>query len=547
VTIAETAHDPNLTQSHDPMRTATDVARYLLAGAAACYLVIYVVLACIRLGYPYELEWLEGACVDHVRWILSGRPLYVEPSVDFTPFCYTPLYFYVSAGLARIMGAGFLPLRLVSLLASLGVFALLLAFVRRQTGSTMWGLIAAGLYAATYRASGAWFDIARVDSLFMFLLLAGVYAVRFREGFWGLLMAGVLMSLAFLTKQTALLVALPLMAYAFLAKPRRSAWAFAGSYVLLLVITTIVLNVATGGWYVYYVFGLPAYHDKLPAMLTAFWTVDLAKPMGIAMALAMVCVVSRLSEDIRKQFAFFAALLAGMVAAAWLGRFHGAGYDNVLQPAYAFLAIGMAVGAQTLESSWLGLTDSAAAPVPAPPDGGAGRFATSLLLSLYCVGLIQFALLCYSPSAQIPSKQDALAGDRLVATVSHIDGDVWIPYHGFLAAMAGHSGFHCHAMAVNDVLRGPDGEPRSKLLSDMTSAIASRRFAAILLDDEWQFKTTAWQPLMRALAESYNPPEIIVADKTTFLPVTGDKNRPTMLLTVRESLHGQAQPASTQP
>ena len=126
-----------------------------------------------------------------------------------------------------------------------------------------------------------------------------------------------------------------------------------------------------------------------------------------------------------------------------------------------------------------------------------------------------------------------MAGDRLMVTVSRIDGDVWIPYHGYLAAMAGHPAFTCHAMAVNDVLRGPAGEPRRKLLADIGDAIAHRRFAAIILDDEWLFKTTEWQPIMKALAEGYTQPQIMVDDKTTFLPVTGDRNRPTMLLVKR--------------
>jgi hypothetical protein len=382
----------------------------------------------------------------------------------------------------------------------------------------------------------------------------------------GLLSAGILMSLAFLTKQTAPLAALPLIVYVWLAKRRGAAWTFAGSFLLLVVLATAVLNVATRGWFGYYVFSLPAYHDTLPGMLTSFWTVDLAKPMGIAMALSVVGVTSRLAEDVRKQFAFFAALGVGLVGVSWLGRLHGAGYDNVLQPAYAFLAIGMVVGAHALETQWLALTGTTLAPVPAPaatpvalsgaapaagpadadvtaPAAGGpgrgdvfaspGRAATSLLLSLYCVGLMQFALLWYSPSGQIPSKEDAMAGDRLMVTVSRIDGDVWIPYHGYLAAMAGHPAFTCHAMAVNDVLRGPAGEPRRKLLADIGDAIANRRFAAIILDDEWLFKTTEWQPIMKALAEGYTQPQIMVDDKTTFLPVTGDRNRPTMLLVKR--------------
>jgi len=40
------------------------------------------------------------------------------------------------------------------------------------------GLLAAGMFAATFEVGGAWLDIGRVDSLFLFLLLAAVAAAR---------------------------------------------------------------------------------------------------------------------------------------------------------------------------------------------------------------------------------------------------------------------------------------------------------------------------------------------------------------------------------
>jgi hypothetical protein len=40
------------------------------------------------------------------------------------------------------------------------------------------GIAGAGLLAATYFATDTWFDVARVDSLFLALSVAGLYAVR---------------------------------------------------------------------------------------------------------------------------------------------------------------------------------------------------------------------------------------------------------------------------------------------------------------------------------------------------------------------------------
>ena len=134
-------HSPEVAQVNG---RAAWILRYILLAMAVLYIGVYVTVACLRMRYPYELEWMEGAAVDHVRWILSGRPLYVEPSLEFTPFIYTPLYFYLAAAVSKVLGVGFLPLRLVSFLASLGCLWLIGRFVQRETGSWTWGIVRRG-------------------------------------------------------------------------------------------------------------------------------------------------------------------------------------------------------------------------------------------------------------------------------------------------------------------------------------------------------------------------------------------------------------------
>src|ERR1700680_2480458 len=80
------------------------IVRLLVLIASVGYVATYVVLVCCRLRYPFELEWLEGLSVDHVRTILAGKPLYARPSLGFTPLTYAPAYFYLGAALSRIIG-----------------------------------------------------------------------------------------------------------------------------------------------------------------------------------------------------------------------------------------------------------------------------------------------------------------------------------------------------------------------------------------------------------------------------------------------------------
>ena len=140
--------------------------------AIACY----VGTALQRIAYPYELQFFEGSTVEVSARVAEGLPLYGPPTTDFTPWPYPPLYFWVTGELARWTGIDLTTLRAVSFVASLVSIVLVVLIVRRVTGSIIAGLVAAGLFAGTYRVSGAWFDAARVDSLLVLLLLAAIYA-----------------------------------------------------------------------------------------------------------------------------------------------------------------------------------------------------------------------------------------------------------------------------------------------------------------------------------------------------------------------------------
>jgi 4-amino-4-deoxy-L-arabinose transferase-like glycosyltransferase len=159
--------------------------------------VAYIVCAVQRLGTPIELEWMEGGSLQMMYRVLSGKPLYAPPSIEFVPYTYTPLYFYLSALVSFLVGADFLPLRLVSFTASLASFFFLFAIIRRETGSALAGVAAAGLFAGSYAVNGNWFDIARIDSLCVAFLLSGIWFALGRGRAFELIAGGLLVALAF--------------------------------------------------------------------------------------------------------------------------------------------------------------------------------------------------------------------------------------------------------------------------------------------------------------------------------------------------------------
>jgi 4-amino-4-deoxy-L-arabinose transferase-like glycosyltransferase len=447
-------------------RRVARVLEFGLGAAAVGYLAVYVAIALLRIRYPFDLEWMEGALIDHVRRIVDGQPIYVGPSLDFIPFLYPPLYYYVSAVVAAVIGIGPVPLRLVSFVCSLGCFVVIAALVRRDTGSAWAGLVAAGLFAATYRAGGAWFDLARVDSLFLLLTLGAVYLLRWGQGMRSWAAAGVLLALAALTKQTAIMIAGPLVLYAVIVDVRRGL-ALGVSLAVLLGGATLALNAATHGWYWDYTFGLPLRIQDVGTTRPAFWAADLFGPLPIATAMAGAYLLMRIAQKHRPA-AFYAVFTAAFVGSAWASRIHAGAYANVLIPAYAALAVVFALALHDL------------------PRLAADEHAPALRTFAAAIGVVQFALLVYSPAAQVPGSRDLARQRELQQRIAAADGDVWLPQHGYFPLLAGKAP-HAQGWAITDINRAGRPQERQRLLAELHDALASHRFRLIILDrmDDW--------------------------------------------------------------
>ena len=481
--------------------------KWLLVGVSVWYIGSYLVVALLRIGYPFELEWMEGAVANHVLGILNGRPLYVPPSLEFVPFIYAPFYYYVSAGLAMITGFSLFPLRLVSLLSSLACLGIIYAFVRRETGSRFFGLVAAALFAATFRAAGAWLDIARADSLFLALSLAGLYLVRFSRSGLGLAAAGALFALAFHTKQTALFIALPVMAWS-LATHRRRSLPFVVTFSALAGVAVPVLNSIYHGWYYYYVFFLPAHGTFLKSVLWEFWIKDLLWVMPVACVLAVVLLARRRTGLGRGIWSFYVPAGAGLVATAWFGRLHHGGYSNALLPAFVGLAILGVMGASVLTR---------------PPDSPEPKH-RALATVVYLACIVQFGLLWYNPATLIPSRQDARAGRELVATLAGFQGELFMPHHGYLPELAGKRSC-AHQMAICDVLNAGPSEVGNRLLSEIGQAIEQHRFSAIVIDHPFL--------LQDVILAHYRVQSRAFSTENVFWPRTGVRTRPEFILVPR--------------
>ncbi len=475
----------------------TLVQRVAAAGGLG-FIGLYLVVAVLRIGHPFELEWMEGALVDHALRIVDGESLYVAPTLSWIPSLYPPFFFWCGAAATQVVGEGFFALRLVSLLASVGTLSLLWHLARRETGSQAAGILAAGAFAATFAAGGAWLDLARVDSLAIFLSLLSITLLRHGYRRPAMLAAGAIAAVACFTKQTSFLILTPVFGWALLTKPRAAIWA-SGAALLTGGASLCWLQWTSEGWFTYYALELPPSHAWVPEMWTGFWVNDVVATVPVLLLFALVGGLCP----------FWIAVLAGGLGASWLARLHEGGWDNVLLTGYAALSVPFAIGVHRLSKRL-----SKARPL-----------LCGIVLWL-CLG--QFGWLAYDPRPLVPTHSDREAGASVVAELSGIDGDILVPNHGYLPRLAGKK-THAHFGCYTDVIRANIRETGSDLKQDAAAAMRRRAFAAVVLDSD-PLAPAVFGQLFPGLLENYAPDRFLLPrDSRVLQPLTGAPCRPVVL------------------
>jgi 4-amino-4-deoxy-L-arabinose transferase-like glycosyltransferase len=465
-----------------------------LVGASALLLALWAGVALARVGYPFDLEWLEGALVDGVHQVMEGRGLYRRPTMAFTAFTYGPVYFYLAAVVAMVLGPGLATLRLLSILASVASLVLVYRFVARESGDgwAAWGAV--GLLAATFRLSGGWFDLARVDSLLVALLLAGAYLVRFGRGPGSAVTAALLLTTAVLVKVTALVV-LPFLVLYGLLRDRRTGAVLGLTLLAGLVAAVAAAQWVTGGWFAFYVVRVPMLRGlSVDPALGPFWWGDVIRPLPIASALAVAALL-RLAGPPRADRLFYGLLGLGVLAAAWWTRLDAGSFANVLMPLHAGLALTFGVALAAGPGAWR------AAALPG-------------------LAALQLLALGYHPTRHVPSSAALEAGRRLVSCLAAVPGPVLVLHHGNLASQAGKAR-HAHGLAIEDVVRTGRSEVVAPLVKEIGEAVAEARFEAIVLDHP-----VAW--LQPGLEAAYGRPLAVLDDAAALRPVTGLPAYPTL-------------------
>lgn len=477
----------------------------LSAGVGGAFVLLLAVTMLLRARYPFELEWMEGATLEHVRRVLQGRPLYGKPSLEFVAFAYPPFYYYVAAGVARITGDGFLALRIVSIAATFGSLALIFAIVRREAGG-MTGAVAAGLYAATYSASGAWMDLGRVDSLYLFfaLLTCSVLMRAWKPRTFA--EAGMCAALALLTKQPITVALAPIAIYLMVKRTWRFLW-FGAAVLVVGAGIEWCLDLQSGGWLRYYVYELPRLRLAVSSQgsrLGLFWWSDMIRPLAplfVVFGVAAVQLARKPAVKTRRREAGrrrrCALIALGFIGSSCLAKLEGGAWANALMPAHAGVAILFGLAVATLGR------DRLLAPVAA---------------------VLQFGLLAYDPRPFVPRAADLDTGRAIVKRIAAIPGDILVVDHGYLAAAAGKRSY-AHGWAMTDVLWADPNYAGPDLDREVREAIASGRFSALVLDKERHW--------FAADFDRYYVRSEDFGGDGTFEPASGSKRRPAAIFVRR--------------
>ena len=497
----------------------------LAAAAALAHVVLLLSILARRWGYPLDLEWMEGGMLCHALRVMEGHGLYQPPSVAFIPYLYTPLYPYLLAGLGKLFGLSYGLGRALSWCGLLVACAVLVRIIWRETpvalggrvGRGLLALLGLGLFAASFPHTGAWYDLVRNDSLYLGLVASGLYLLAYHQASAvKVLLAGVLLGLAFLTKQTSSIFILFAGAATLLLSWRRLVL-LVPSVGLVAGVTVLVGNHLSAGWLWRYTFELHQGHDLRADWLWPKTELRWLKLMpasavvvGLWMAYGLWCALRtrRLPRGDARARAFWFALVPVGVAVSAVGFSTQWAVENAFIPAFYFTAI--------------------FAPIAFGQLVGAGRRRHALAgagTALIIGGMLALQLLSqlYKPAPHLPTQRDRAAVAPLLAQLARYQGPLLIPYHPFYAHLLGkRTGYH--QMGINDITRAGHRIPL-----ELFQRLGAHYYDAVVLDSSPERRRDYGSLLVHYKLAHYLRPEESPA------VVTGYRVRPLYIFVPKRS------------
>jgi hypothetical protein len=204
---------------------------------------------------------------------------------------------------------------------------------------------------------------------------------------------------------------------------------------------------------------------------------------------------------------FFVFLGGGLIALSWLGRLNPGGVQNVFMPAHAGISILFGLGVGTLYKKTI---------------NGISTSKSLIVTFILFLSGVQFFMLLSPPAEQIPTQADRQAGQEFVERIRACPGNVYVPFHTYLAQMAGKDGF-AGVVEMGEIRGSFGGRPDAlwdEVLNQIQVELDAQTFAAIVQDN---------QVFRDAMSPSYIETGTVFHDEFVFWPMTGRKIRPDVI------------------
>jgi hypothetical protein len=469
--------------------------RRVCVALAIAWIALLLVAFVLRIGFPLELEWMEGGVLHQAHRLQHGEPIYPPPSRDFVPFLYTPGYPAVLAGLGSLFALDYALGRLVSIVSCVAIGWAVWRAVGREGKPRSHRAMAVGLFCSGYVFTFRWLDLARPDALYMALTLWGL--VLLREA-WGdhrkAVAAGVLIALGFWTKQTAATFIVASGVGALLVAPRQL-WSYTLTVAVIDGGGVLLGNAVTDGWLWHYIYELHQQHAfNRERFTTKTWGMFLhAAPFVVLLAilglshffapwLSQQRKVDPEGEERRRRrliagkgLLYWALMAAAGLLSSALGYATQWAEPNAFIPGVVMGAI--FVGVALPQRGWgevVGLALACAQmfyafavePMYQPiQDRGLAGLSSSFAWQ--------------DPSRTIPDANAWARAEERRAMLESADGEVFALQRPWWSILAGGEG-HVGSMGLNDV----EPERRAEVEAALLAELRHGRFAQIWLDSE---------------------------------------------------------------
>ncbi len=405
----------------------------LVALFAGGWLLFMAYLWVNHVNFPLNLEAMELTVVQHFQRAVAGQPVYVDPSPEFVPLAYAPLYYYFSIPFAWLFGANLFTLRLVAILGMLGAEIVIFLAVKKQTQSMWWGLVAAGLFAAAYRVMDTYLDNAHSDSWLLFCALLGSYLISLNKSRSVNLLGVLVLIASFWFKQHGALFAIGGVFYLTWRDGIKNSlpyWVTAA--VLGPVLYVLAPTLFFGPNFHYYTLTIPSGWSDLNFAAIIRYAGFIVKNYPALAGVGVIASVLYAFKQ-RRAVSLWYFMLPFALLSGFMGALDPGSNNNVFIPMGAWLVLTGVLGMNAFLMDF----------------PFAGRW------SLHFAALgISFAMFYYSPVSVITSSRAEAQYQDFVGYLHSLDGPVYAPWLGQLE-----SGYEfspsVHWVPMEDLIRGP--------------------------------------------------------------------------------------------